>query len=241
MVEQNTFQDQYTTGGDSGQQQKPPIPPKPRSGCWKYGGIGCLIIIILAVIGGYFAYKGVKGVLGELTEKYTSIKPMDLPKLDAAQDEVATTMERVGSFTNALKGGTPTEPLTLNSRDINVLIQNHPQWKEMAGKVYVTIDGDQMKGQISIPLGEMGKMFEGRFLNGSASFNIGMEAGRLLMFINSADVGGKAIPEEIMNGIRSKNLAEKSYEKPEVAAMMKKLESITVKDGSMIITPKGRL
>jgi hypothetical protein len=238
MVEQNTFQDEYATGGDSQQWQKPPIPPKPRSGCWKYGGIGCLVIIILAIIGGYFAYKGVKGVLGELTEKYTSIKPMDLPKLDTAQEEVATIMERVGSFTNALKANEKAEPLTLNSRDINVLIQNHPEWKEMAGKVYVDIEGDQVKGKISIPLGEMGKMFEGRFLNGSASFSIGMESERLLMFINSAEVGGKAIPEEIMNALRTENLAKKSYEKPEVAEMMKKLESITVKDGSMIITPK---
>jgi hypothetical protein len=89
-------------------------------------------------------------------------------------------------------------------------------------------------------LGEIGKMFEGRFLNGSASFNIGMEAERLLMFINSAEVGGTAIPEEIMNALRTENLAKKSNEKPEVAEMMKKLESITVKDGSLILTPKGR-
>jgi hypothetical protein len=240
MAEQNTFQEQYADGGDSQQQQIPPKPPKPRSGCWKYGGIGCLIIIILAIIGGYFAYKGVKGVLGDLTEKYTSVKPMDLPKLDASQDEVAATMERVGTFTNALKANENAEPLTLTSKDINVLIQNHPEWKEMAGKVYVTIEGNQVNGQISMPLSEIGKMFQGRFLNGSASFNIGMESGRLLMFLNSAEVGGKPIPEEIMNGIRAKNLAEKSYKKPEVAAMMKKLESITVKDGSLIIIPKAR-
>jgi hypothetical protein len=240
MVEQNTLQDQCTTRGDSGQQQRPPAPPKPRSGCWKYGGIGCLIIIILAIIGGYFAYKGVKGVLGELAEKYTSVKPMDLPKIDASQDEVASTMERVGSFTNSLKGNTSPEPLTLTSRDINLLIQNHPEWKEMAGKLYVTIEGDQVKGQVSMPLGEMADMFKGRFLNGSASFNVGMESGRLLMFINSAEVGGKAIPAEIMNALRAENLAKKSNEKPEVAAIINKLESITVKDGSMIITPKGR-
>ncbi len=193
-----------------------------------------------AIIGGYFAYKGVKGFLSEITEKYTSVKPMNLPTLDASKEEVVTTMERVDTFTNALKGNTNPEPLTLTSRDINVLIQNHPEWNEMAGKVYVTIEGDQVMGQISIPLGEMLDMFKGRFLNGSALFNVGMESERLLLFINSAEVGGKAIPEEIMNGLRAKNLAEKSYEKPEVVEMLKKLESITVKDGRMIITPKGR-
>jgi hypothetical protein len=38
---------------------------------------------------------------------------------------------------------------------------------------------------------------------------------------------------------RAENLAKKSNVKPEVAEMMKKLESIIVKDGNLIITPKG--
>lgn len=232
MVAQNTIQDQNSAEGDSLQQKKP------RSGCWKYGGIGCLIIIILAIVGGYFGYKGVKGLLSEMTEKYTSVESMDLPTVDASAEEVTAILNRMKSFTNALQGDDLPEALTLSSRDINVLINNHPKWKEMSGKAYVTIEGDQVNGEISIPLGEVGEMFEGRFLNGSALFSIGMEAGRLLLFLDSAEVGGEKIPEEIMTVLKARNLAEKANKQPDLEEMLKKLESITVKDGSLILSPK---
>ena len=232
MVEQHTVHDQYSTGDGLSQQQKT------RSGCWKYGGIGCLVIIIVAIIGGYFAYKGIKGLLSEMTEKYTSTVQVDLPTVDASTEEVAAIVDRVDSFTNALQGDDLPEPLTLTSRDINILINNHPKWQELAGKVYVTIEGDQVKGEISLPLGEAGKMFNGRFLNGSASFRLGMEPGRLLLFLDSAEVGGEKLPGEIITMLKERNLAEKTNERPDVAEMLKKLESINVKDGSLIISPK---
>ena len=232
MDEQNTTQDQYSTG-DVPQQQKK------RSGCWKIGGIGCVVVIIIAIIAGYFAFKGIKGLVSELTEKYTAAEPMDLPTVDASAEEVAAILDRVDSFTNALKGDDVPEPLTLTSRDINVLINNHPEWKEIAGKVYVTIEGDQVKGDISIPLGELGEMFEGRFLNGSSIFSIGMQSGRLLLFLDEAEVGGEKLPDEIMAALKEKNLAEKTNERSDMETL-NKIESITVQDGSLIIVPKAQ-
>ena len=233
MVDQNSIQDQYSTRGGSPQQQKS------RSGCWKYGAIGCLVIVLLAIIGSYFAYKGIKGFLSEMNDKYTSVEPIDLPTVDASAEEVTAVLDRVRSFTNALKEDDVPAPFTLTSREINILINNHPKWKELSGSAYVTIEEEQVKGEISIPLGEIGKMFEGKFLNGSAIFRIGMESGRLLLFLDSAEVGGETLPEEIMNAMRERNLAEETNKRPDIVEVLKKLESITVKDGSLIITPKG--
>jgi len=232
MVEQNAIQDQYSAGGGAPHQQKS------RSGCWKYGAIGCLVIILLVIIGGFFAFKGIKGLLSEMTEKYTSVESMDLPSVEASAEEVAAILDRVRSFTNALKGDDRPAPLTLTSRDINILINDHPKWKELSGRAYVTIEGDQVKGEISIPLGEIGEMFEGRFLNGSAFFRVGMESGRLLLFLDSAEVAGEPLPEEIMNVMREQNLAEETNKRPDMVEVLKKLESITVQDGSLIISPK---
>ena len=233
MVEQNTIQDQYSTGGELPQQQKS------RGGCWKYGGIGCLVIIILAIIGGYFAFQYFKGIVSEMTEKYTSVEPMELPAVDASAEEIAATLDRMDSFSNALEGDDNPEPLTLTSQDINVLINNYPAWKDLSGKVFVTIEGDQVKGDISIPLDEIGKMFEGKYLNGFAIFRISMESGQLSLFIDSAEVGGEALPEEIMTALKAENLAKNADEQPNMAKVLNKLESITVEDGTLIITPKG--
>jgi hypothetical protein len=190
-------------------------------------------------MGGYYAYKGVKGFLSEMTDKYASVEPIYLPTTDASAEEVTAVLDRVRSFTNALKEEDVPARLTLTSRDINILINTHPKWKELSGRVYVTIEGEQVKGKISIPLGEIGKMFEGKFLNGSAIFRIGLESGRLLLFLDSAEVGGKRLPEEIMNTMRAQNLAEETNKRPDMVEVLKKLESITVKGGSLIITPKG--
>lgn len=40
-----------TTGIDAPQAPPPPPPPPRKSGCWKWGAIGCLILLILGAIG----------------------------------------------------------------------------------------------------------------------------------------------------------------------------------------------
>ena len=108
----------------------------------------------------------------------------------------------------------------------------------MPGKVYVEIEGDKLHGQASLPLGDLGPMFKGRWLNGSVVFRVEMTAGRLLVFIDSLEVKGKALPEEFMKSLRAKNFAENANQDPKTAELLQKLESITVRDGRVRVTPK---
>lgn len=232
MIEQNKFFDPAPDNGGSPQQKKQ------NSGFWKYMGIGCLGIIILIVIGSFFAYRGIKGFVSGVTEKYTNEQPITLPAVDVSEYEASMTLNRVDAFTSKLNRGVGPEPLILTSRDINVLICKHPEWKDMVGKVYVTIEDDSVNGLISFPLKELGGMFKGRYLNGSATFIVSMAAGRLLVFLDSAEVGGRPLPDEFMNAIRGENLAKEANNDSEVTAILEKLESISVKNGSLIIIPK---
>jgi hypothetical protein len=149
---------------------------------------------------------------------------MELPKVEVSESETSMIMERVNAFTNAIKNNTSPSPLVLTSRDINVLIANHPDWRELAGKVYVSIEDDRVKGQISILLNEFGGMFEGRYLNGSAIFSVSMTSERFLVFLDSAEVAGEPLPDELMKGMRAENLAAESNKDPDVIAIIEKLE-----------------
>jgi len=209
-----------------------------KRGCRKYIAIGCTSVLLLAAIGGFFAYRGVKGFISGMTEKYTYTTPLELPSVDVSEDEAEAVLERVATFTEALKQNGQPSALMLTSRDINVLIHRHPDWTNMAGKVYVTIEEDRIQGQTSIPLDDFGGMFKGRYLNGSVVFRLDMTAGRLLVFIDSVDVGGKAFPEEVMSALRAKNLAEDVNKDPDSTAILQTLDSITVRDGSLSIVPK---
>lgn len=211
---------------------------KSKDGCLKYGAIGCLVIVVLMIIGGYFAYKFTRKFVSKVTEEYTSVQPMDLPAVVASETEIHDILERVRLFTESLHEDNKPSPLVLASRDINILINKHPDWKKLAGIAYVTIEGDQVKGEISIPLGEISSMFEGRYLNGLAVIRISMEEGQPLLVIDSVEVAGKKLPDEFMRTLRNQNLWKESNTDTGINEVMEKLESIIVRDGNLIISPK---
>lgn len=229
---------------------KPPVEPTPpnpptapatpkKSNAGKYIAIGCLSIIVLAAVGGYLAYRGVKGVIAKVADQYTSTEPLELPEVSVTDEQASTLLDRVGTFTQELTAEDGTPPtLVLTSQDINTLIERHPDWSEMSDKLRVSIEGNQIHGQTSIPLGAISGMFEGRYLNALAVFRLELTAGRLAVYLDSAEVGGQALPEEVMNALRSKNLAEKMNEDPKAAAILDKLQSVTVQNGTLHIVPK---
>ena len=206
-----------------------------RSGCGKKLAVGCLTVIVLLGVGGLFAYRGVKGFVSKLTAEYADTAPAALPSVQVPEPEKAALFQRVDAFSKAVQSGQSVPDLTLTAQDINVLIQKTPQ---LAGKVYVTLEGDRIQGDASIPLEEFGGFLKGRWLNGSAGFRVDTAAGRLVVFMDSLSVRGKPVPEKFMSTIRSKNLAEKAFENPKAAEVLQKLDSVTVRDGKLTIKAK---
>lgn len=216
--------------------QNPGQPKK--SGCGKACAVGCATLFLLALASSGLLYLGGMKLVRRLTAEYTSTSPCSLPSVEVSQQEAADLLARADAFSQAVKAGQPSQKLTLSSRDINVLIQKNPAWSALAGKVYVTLDGDRIQGEASFPLEGLGKSFKGRWLNGTGTFRIETAAGRLLIFMDSLSVRGKPLPDSFMAGIRGKNLAEDATKKPEAAALLEKLDSITVRDGALHIVSK---
>lgn len=214
--------------------------PSKKTGCLKAFGIGCAVAFIVAIlvvlIGGY----ALKQWFGTLVNEYTETTPRALPALAVPQDRIDATLARVATFVNAIQKDEPAPALVLSADDLNILIQNHPEWKELAGKAHVTIANDQLCGEVSIPLDPLAKFAQGRFLNGAAACTVGMVAGQLVLYITAVEVKGKTLPEQFMNEFRTKNLAEDSNKKPEVIAVLSKLESIELRDNQLRIVPKRK-
>ena len=211
---------------------------KKKGGCGKKIAVGCFTLILLAGVGGFFAYQSFMKLASKLTEEYTATAPAHLPSVEVSDQEASEIISRVDAFAHAVKEGQTGSDLTLSSRDINVLILKKPSWSSMAGKVYVTLESDRIHGDASIPLEKFGGVFKGRWLNGAATFRVETAAGRLLVFLDALSVRGKPIPENFMAGMRNKNLAEEAAKKPENAALIEKLDSVTVRDGKLRIKSK---
>ena len=106
---------------------------------------------------------------------------------------MAQVKQRFEAFQQAVREHHATKPLTLTADDINALIASGGDQQGLKGKVYVSLDGDQLKGEVSVPLQDVGlSMFKGRYLNGSATFNLSFRDGRLVG--HPADHSGQREP-----------------------------------------------
>jgi len=202
--------------------------------------IGCSFLLLLCVISGVALYIGVKGAINKYVQEYTEEQPRPLPRVERSEEEIDAVIERADRFTEAVSKGEPISPLVLSSEDINTLIQYHPKWKDLNDIVYVSIEDDKIRGEISLPLEKVSPfLFRGRYLNGSAAFTTYLMNGRLFVFLESAEVKGKAIPEPLIQEISKENLAKDVGENPETAAVLENLESIEVADGQLTLRAKS--
>ncbi len=213
-------------------------PPKKERGCFFYG---CLVAIILAVlalivvsVGGYFGYRAFLGLVNE----YTSTTPVTLPKVEMSEEDHKALRERIDAFKKALDEGADAEPLVLTGDELNAALAENP---EVAGRVYFIIEGDKLKGQVSMPLDALPLPgVKGRYFNGKATFLASLHDGHLVVQLDEAEVNGKPLSEQMMAGLRNENLAKNAVDDPKNAEFLNKLASLQIKDGKITIKAKPK-
>jgi len=194
---------------------------------------GCLALVALGLLalggtaaGLFFAFRSV-------TENYLDEKPVALPRADLSDTDRAALQARVQDFVAALEGGDdPSGPLVLTADEVNALVAAYAGQRGFDPPVHVSFDGDKINGQLSIPL-------LGRYLNGQATLVAAISDGRPLVFVDSLNLAGATVPDSIMTGLRTENLAKSVVNDPALMAYVEKLEYITVQDGKLKITAKG--
>jgi hypothetical protein len=206
-------------------------------GCLFYGCLTLVVIFLLTVVGGYF---GVRYAVKSFVNRFTDTQPLTLPQVEISKMELDALDQRVAEFRKGVDAQKPGTVLELTVKELNALIDRNA---ELKGKLYVTIESDQVKGQISIPLGDIPipliqGWLKGRYLNGSAGLKGSLENGVLIVTLQSVEVNGKPIPSEVLSEIRKQNLAKDLYQNPKNAELIRKFESLEIKDGKIIV--RGR-
>jgi len=208
-------------------------------GCFFYGCIVALVLfVLLAVVAGtatYFGYRALKN----LALQYTDTTVMPLPKVELPQAELERMQARFNAFNADVKAGRPVAPLVLTGNEINALINHSPGMAQVKDHVHVAIEGDQVKGEVSLPLDWFWMLgLKGRYLNGSGVFRVALQNGQLRVQADSLVVKGRALPEPFMAELRKQNLAEGVAKDADATAAIQKLESIEIKNGA--VTLKAR-
>ncbi len=210
---------------------------RPRQrGCFFYGCVIASVLAVLLIIAlAVLAFLGMRLFSG-LVDEWTSPVPAELPKVQVSEEERKSVRERVDAFKKALEAGTATDPLVLTSDDLNALIEENPDFR---GKVFARVEGDKLKGQISIPLDKLKiGMLSGRYLNGEAELKASLSDGFLVVTLETLEVNGKRPPENFLVGLRKQNLAKDAYDNTKNAEMIRRFESLEIKDGTIILKPR---
>jgi hypothetical protein len=199
---------------------------------------GCITISVLAlavILATFFGYRYFKQMLTDFTED----KPAPLPTVQISAADLQQLQRRVADFKQAVHDGRATAPLVLNSDEINALIANDPQLSPIKGVAYIGIEGDHLKGQISLPMDKLGlPTFRGRYLNGSAEANVELRNGLLWVTPLSFVVKGKAVPDIYLQQMRAQNLAQDANLNPGVSNALASLQSVQITNGTLVIAPK---
>ncbi len=194
---------------------------------------GCATVLLLVILGTAATfYAGYRLVRGQI-ETYTSDQPVEIPASEYTAEQIAAAKKRIDDFKTALENGENQAPLVLTSDDINAMISSE---KELAGRLFVKIDDGEISGEASFPADAI-PFGKGRYFNGSVSLKASLENGVLIVTLDKASVNGKPVPEEFMNGMRNENLAKDAYKDPKAAEFLRKFESLTINDDTIILTP----
>ncbi len=209
---------------------------KARRGCLFYGcitGVVCLVAILVAFLLGLHLFK-------KMLNEFTDTQPMPLPSVQMPAAQVEQVQRHVDAFREALRAGKTPPALELSSDEINALIANDPEFQGLRGKLYVTLEGDKAKGQLSVPMSHIGlPLFHGRYLNGAGTLSVSFQNGNLRITPQEILVKGKPLPRVYMERIRSENLAAQANNDPRSAEALGRLQSIEIKDGKLVIVPNS--
>jgi hypothetical protein len=193
--------------------------------------------MLLLVFGIFF---GVRYAVHSFLAAYTDTVPMDLPEAKLSPGELEALDKRLAAFAEGLKSEETLDPLVLNPEEINAFISRLPDMKETRGRFYLELEGETVKGRISIPLERPDRAGEpSRYLNGTAVFQVGLTNGNLLVRLQSAHVKGKPLPGPLLEPFRRENLAREFLQnRPEAAEFFLDLESVEIQEGNVVLFPK---
>lgn len=216
------------------------VPPLPKSksgvnGCL----IGCLIAVLVAAIGTgaivYFSYSAMTGAINEMTES----EPRELPAVTIDEAGRAAANEKFTQLKSTLDNGGETKEFTFTGDEINALLRTNDTGV-FGESVYVTVANGEIRGEVSLDLGRLIPLgiFDGRYANGSATFNVYTRDNRLFVFVESFQMKGEDAPAELVAQMRTKNLAEDMASDPSVQEWMGRIEAIDVVEDKVVVKLK---
>ena len=199
---------------------------------------GCLILLVFAIVLVVACFAGMYWGLHRHSAlfygsywlaKTRSIAeaPAPVPEFSASDQQIQRVRERWQDFEQKTRAGQPAE-IELSADDINALIVTS---KDVRRKVFASIDGNQLRLQVSLPIGEvLGR--PGYYFNGDVVIELkGAESLDSPQF-SRITINGEQAPTDFLNWkYRSRQLREYLAEQRNAYDV----GTIEIRDGKVIL------
>src|SRR5262245_4274246 len=199
---------------------------------------GCLILLVFAIVLAIACFAGMSWGLHRHSAlfygsywlaKTRSIAqaPTPVPELSASTQQIQSVHERWQDFEQKTRAGQPAE-VELSADDINSLIETSD---DVRGKVFASIEGNQLRLQTSVPIGGfLGR--PGYYFNGDVTIELnGAESLENPQF-RRITINGEQVPADFLNWkYRSRRLRE--YIVDQWNAF--EIGTIEIRDGKVIL------
>jgi hypothetical protein len=210
-------------------------PPRRGLGCFARG---CLTLVVFAVALGIACFAGMywglhrhsaifHGLYWLTKAQAIAQTSVSVPQFTASDAQIQSVHERCEDFEQKARAGQAAE-LELTPDDINTLIAAN---QDARGKVFVSIDGDRLRCQASVPLGELiGR--SGYYFNGDIAVELKNAESLENPQLNRIIVNGEPVPPDLLNWkYRSKRLRDYLAEYRNGSGV----GAIEIRDGKLIL------
>jgi len=188
-------------------------PPRRKGlGCFARG---CLILLVFAIVLAIACFAGVlwgfqrhsaivHGIYWLAKTHSIAEAPVSVPEFSASDDQIQSVRERWQDFEQKTRAGQPAD-IELTADDVNTLIVTN---RDARGKVFVLIEGNQLRLQTSFPFGELiGR--RGYYFNADITVEFKGAESLENPQLNRIVVNGEQVPSNLLNWkYRSRRLRE---------------------------------
>ena len=213
-------------------------PPRQKGpGCFAKG---CLILLVFAIVlaiacfaGMYWGFQRhsaiVRGIywLAKTQSVTIADAPVPVPGFTASDQQIQAVSERWQDYQQKTRAGQPAE-IELTADEINSFIAGNSNAR---GKVFVSIDDNELRLHTSVPIGEF-LSWLGGYINGEITIALKGEESLENPQLDRLTVNGEAVPGDLLNWkYRSRRLREyladyrNSYD----------IDTIEVRDGKLVL------
>jgi hypothetical protein len=214
-------------------------PPKRGMGCFARG---CLILVVFAIVlavaclaGLYWGFQRhsaiVHGIYWLAKTHSIAEAPAPVPEFTDSEEQIRAVQERWQDFEHKVRAQQTAE-IELTGDDVNTLIALN---RDARRKAFVSIEGNRLRLQTSVPLGEFfGR--SGYYFNGDTTIQLNGAESLEHPQLNQIIVNNQPVPKDLLNWkYHSKRLGDYLAEFRDRS----EINTIEIRDGKLILRSRA--